>query len=264
MAPRTRHPRDSFVTVYGRKAVLEILDDRRIQIDKLLVSREARGPIVAQIEAAARDRGITPVRASARDVTRLSRNARQDQGVVADVAQPTMDDLQSALAAGDVRGPLMVLDGVTTPANVGMIIRTTAAAGLSLVLPRHGCPELGPLVVKASAGTAFFASILRAPDVVTALRCLAEGGFRCIGLAASGEYSPWTMDFPANTAFVLGSEATGMSHVVRAALHDTMAIPMASGVESLNVATACAIVSYEACRRGLTAVGSGRSAGGGV
>src|SRR6516162_1888219 len=133
------------ITIYGRMPVLEALLDRRAPgVTRLVLARRARGEAVDRIVAAAAERGV-----------RLER------------ADP---------ARG---GPLavLVLDGLTNPANVGMIIRTAAAAGLDgVVLPRSGSPEMGPLVVKASAGVALWATVLGAPEPAAAVTALAGAG----------------------------------------------------------------------------------------
>jgi 23S rRNA (guanosine2251-2'-O)-methyltransferase len=87
-------PRDTFVTLYGRQPVLEALADERIEFDKVLISRTARGEHIDEIVALARDRSIQVRRVEAARVTRLSRNGRHDQGVVADVVMPGQSGLE--------------------------------------------------------------------------------------------------------------------------------------------------------------------------
>jgi 23S rRNA (guanosine2251-2'-O)-methyltransferase len=150
------HPRDRFITVYGRKPALEALADAAITIDKLWIATTARGEMIDDIIAAARARGVRPERRPQHDITRLSRNGRQDQGIALDVIAPRMIALADFIAAAPETAQVMLLDGVTTPGNVGLILRVATAAGFDgVVLPRVGCPEVGPLVIKASAGVAF-------------------------------------------------------------------------------------------------------------
>src|SRR3954453_17386234 len=126
-------PRDRFITVYGRIAVMEALDDERVTVDKVLVARNAHGDTVDAILDRARHRGVRVERTTQERVTRISRNGRHDQGVVADVAAPGLAELDEWLAANPApsRASLVVLDGVTNPSNVGMIIRAVTAAGVS-------------------------------------------------------------------------------------------------------------------------------------
>lgn len=248
----SKHPRDTFITVFGRKPVLEALRTRGLQIDKLLIAREAKGSIVEAIEDQARALGVQPRRVSTKDVTRVSRNARQDQGVALDVIAPRMEALSDYLARDrrPARENIFVLDGVTTPANVGMAIRSLTAAGMTgVVLPRQGCPEVGPLVVKASAGLAFRARILRTPDVVSALDALRDAGFVLHGLAADGEDGLYDTQFADRSVFVIGNETSGLSEAARVRIDRFVSIPLAPDVESLNAAVTAAVVAFELRRR---------------
>lgn len=239
-------PRDRFVTIYGRKPVLEALADPRLTVDKLLVADNARGAGVQKLVAAAARRGVEVRRVPARQVTRISRNGRHDQGVVADVVAPGLRRLDPDAAAA-LSGPVLVLDGITNPQNVGMILRTATAAGLAgVVVPRTGVADLGPLVIKASAGVAFEAPVLRADDSGSALALLRGGGFRIFGLGLGSQRSLWdARPFPERAAFVLGSETGGLS----VAVDEEISIPMAGRVESLNVAVAAGVLCFELVRR---------------
>jgi 23S rRNA (guanosine2251-2'-O)-methyltransferase len=240
------NPRDRFITIYGRKPVLEALADERVLLDKVLLADNATGPQVLHLLREAQRRGVEVLRVPAARVTKVSRNGRQDQGVVADIVAPGLRRLSDSVVA-DLDGPVLVLDGVTNPQNVGMILRTAVASGISgVVLPRHGVPDLNPLVVKASAGVALDAPVLRAEDAASAVAMLRAGGFAVFGLASSGTRSLWdTTPFPTRSAFVLGSEAGG----IRVDTDELLAIPMAGRVDSLNVAVAAGVLCFELVRR---------------
>ncbi len=245
----TKHPRDRWITVYGRKPVLEALLDPSLTVDKLLVARSARGDVVQDILRAAKKRGVSVRRVDEREVNRLSKNARQDQGVVADVEAPAMDSLEGWLPGAPAVAHLLALDGVTTPANLGLCIRSVAAAGLEgLVLPRVGNAGLDPLVLKASAGTAFRAPILRCAALTPALDTLREAGFAVIALAGGGDDALFGLPLPDRAVFVLGSESLGVSPDTLQRAERRVRIPMASGIESLNVACAATLVAFEVVR----------------
>jgi 23S rRNA (guanosine2251-2'-O)-methyltransferase len=165
--------------------------------------------------------------------------------VVADVRAPGVGELDEWLPTASGSVSLLVLDGVTNPGNVGMIIRTAVAAGLSgVVLPRAGSPDVGPLVVKASAGVAFRATVLRATTAASACDALRRAGVEVIGLAADGD-GLFDAALPERGAYVLGNETTGVS----VDCDRRLAIPLAGDVESLNVAVAAGVVSFELARR---------------
>jgi 23S rRNA (guanosine2251-2'-O)-methyltransferase len=247
--PGERSPKDTFITVYGRKPVLEALDDQALRVDKVILAEGLRGGPVREILDAARDRGVPVQRASAHRVKVLAGNGRHDQGVLADVVAPRMAPVDDFL--DDLVGPaaVLVLDRVTNPANVGMILRSATAAGLDgVLLPRRGVPAIDPLVVKASAGVAFRAPVLRAATAEEGCAMLRDGGFSVFGLDASGS-SLLTADLPRRVALVLGNETDGLSPAVLAECDGTLAIPMQGGVESLNVASAAAVAAFELLRR---------------
>lgn len=245
-----RSPKDRFLTVYGRKPVLEVLDDPGLEVDKVIMADTARGQVAAEIRRAARARGVRVDTASEHRVKVLAGNGKQDQGVLADVVAPRMRTLDDALSAGTPPARVLLLDGITTPANVGMILRTATAAGLDgIVVPRKGVASLDPLVVKASAGVAFRAPVLRCRTAGEAAMALVEAGYGLFGLSADASASLFTAALPERAAFVLGSETGGLSVEVDEHVTGKLAIPMRSGVESLNVSAAAAVLCFELVRR---------------
>ncbi|MFD5829445.1 TrmH family RNA methyltransferase [Lentzea sp. NPDC060358] len=242
-------PKDRFVTVYGRKPVLEALDDPALSVDKVVLADTARGPAAREILDAARSRGVQVQRATAQRVKVLAGNGKQDQGVLADVVAPRMKPLALALEEGSLRS-VLVLDGITTPANVGMILRTATAAGIDgIVVPRRGVASIDPLVVKASAGVAFRAPVLRCGTSAEASALLRASGYPLYALDSHASDTIYSASFGGRAAFVLGSETSGITEDVRPHVTSWLSIPMAAGVESLNVASAAAVLCFELVRR---------------
>jgi TrmH family RNA methyltransferase len=159
------------------------------------------------------------------------------QGVLA-VARRAETTLAEALeAARAARWPLIVLDRIQDPGNAGAIARTAAAAGAPALVVLEGTADpFGAKAVRASAGHVFSLRIARAgwPDLE---------GLRVVGASASGRPIE-TADLAGADALVFGSEAHGLSRQLEA-----VALPMAPGVDSLNVAAAAAILLYEVRRR---------------
>jgi 23S rRNA (guanosine2251-2'-O)-methyltransferase len=243
-------PKDRFVTVYGRKPVLEALADDGLSVDKVVLADTARGPAAREILDAARSRGVQVQRASAQRVKVLAGNGKQDQGVLADVVAPRMRTLAAALDDRRPPSSVLLLDGITTPANVGMILRTATAAGLGgIVVPRKGVATIDPLVVKASAGVAFTAPVLRCFTAAEAAELLRGAGYTLIAMDAGARNTVFTAEFPERVAFVMGSETSGITDGVRPLINRWVSIPMSGGVESLNVASAAAVLCFELVRR---------------
>ncbi|MFD9895346.1 TrmH family RNA methyltransferase [Amycolatopsis sp. NPDC059027] len=246
-------PKDRFLTVYGRKPVLEALADTGLEVDKVILADTVRGPGAAEIQRAAKAAGVPVQRASAHRVKVLAGNGKQDQGVLADVVAPRMRSLATALSGKRPPARVLLLDGITTPANVGMILRTATAAGLDgVIVPRRGVAALDPMVVKASAGVAFRAPVLRCGSAREAAEMLTEAGYSLYALGASASAESLTVfdvELPQRTAFVLGGETAGVGAEVGELVTEWLSIPMPGDVESLNVSAAAAVLSFELVRR---------------
>ncbi len=248
-APGAGSPRDRFVTVYGRVPVLEVLGDARLEVDKVVLADNARGEAAATILAAARRRSVRVERTGAQRVKLLAGNGKHDQGVIADVVAPRMAPL-ATLVRPTPASVVLLLDGITNPANVGMILRSATAAGLDgIVVPHRGSPPIDPLVVKASAGVAYRAPILRCATAVEGAAALVDLGYLLVGLAADAPAVLWDAPLGGATALVLGNERDGVSAGVAALVGSWVGVPMANGVESLNVASAAAVTCFELARR---------------
>jgi TrmH family RNA methyltransferase len=161
------------------------------------------------------------------------------QGVIA-IAKIKEADAKTALAAARWHGwPLIVLDGIQDPGNVGAICRTAAAAGAPALAVLEGSADpYGAKAVRASAGNVFRLTVARATWKDLA-------GLEGYGAAASGGEP--LADAPVEKAgmIVLGSEAHGLS---RSDLK-LVTVHLSEGVESLNVAAAAALILFEVKRR---------------
>jgi 23S rRNA (guanosine2251-2'-O)-methyltransferase len=250
-----KHPRDRFLTVYGRKPVHEILQLDNLRIDKLLLAANAKGELIQEILELCKARGIQPLRSTAEQVSRISKNPKQDQGVALDVEVEKMDDWVNFLAenkTNNTRLGIVAMDGVTTPANVGMIIRTCTGLGLSgILMPRKGTSDVNALVIKASAGVIFRARLLKCETLAPALRAAKTEGYAIYALDAGAKSVDMfsLQKFSEKSIFVMGNESVGISPAVAALVDVWLRIPMYNGVESLNVACAAAVLSAEWQRR---------------
>jgi 23S rRNA (guanosine2251-2'-O)-methyltransferase len=232
---------------------VEALTDESLKVDQVYVATDVVRSTARQIESLAASRGVAVHYVGRDRVTRISGTGKQHQGVAADIVAPNRNSLEGWLAELGPSAPAVcaVLDGITTPANVGMIIRSAVGAGLDgVIVPTRGVADLGPLVIKASAGTAFCAPLLRVRTAVEAAQFLVDARFDLVALDARGDTGLWDADLGPRTAFVLGGEHAGLSDEVKALVTRSVRVPLADGVESLNVAAAAAIVFFDARRRG--------------
>jgi TrmH family RNA methyltransferase len=145
---------------------------------------------------------------------------------------------------------VVVCADVRDPGNLGTIVRSAGAAGAGAVVSCAGSVDLyNPKSVRASAGALFHLPVVAGVDPVEVLEELGRRGLRRWGTAAEGGQVYAETDLAAPFALVLGNEASGLAASLDAHLDGALTIPMAGAVESLNVATAAAVVCFEAARQ---------------
>lgn len=235
------------LTIYGRKPVLEALSDPQLLPRRLhLADSNKSAGIITDIIKSADSRDIEIRYHDKRALSRISKNGKQDQGVALDIECPNfkgVDELAKTALSPDDR--FLVLDGITNPQNVGMIIRSALAADITgIVYPKQGVATLGPLVIKASAGTAMRAPLIRCANALEGVTALKANGMRIVTLAGDTDLTLNRLESGIATAFVLGGETDGVSHQIRGLADCSVSIPMANKVESLNVAVTAALVAY--------------------
>ena len=151
-------------------------------------------------------------------------------------------EFKQSLTAGD-HTALLVLGEVQDPHNVGAVIRSAAAFGLSGVLiPPHNQAPVNGTVVKVSAGMAFRIPLVTIPNVNTILRDLKDSGFWVYGLEGEGTTKTTTEKYTKPTVFVLGNEGAGLREKTKELCDELLSIPIHPRCESLNAAAATAVV----------------------
>lgn len=144
---------------------------------------------------------------------------------------------------------ILMLDQVTDPQNVGAILRSAAAFGVTgVVLQDRHAPKLSGALAKAAAGAVDQVRVARVVNLSRALEELAKGGWRAVGLDGEADHGLHEVLDGAATVLVLGSEGEGIRRLVAEHCDELAKIPMPGGFESLNVSAAAAISLYEASR----------------
>lgn len=237
--PRTRQ-REGLAVAEGAKAVAELLPLADRVVHLFWSEAAARRPDGAALVAAFRERGVAMDEVAPELLDRLS-DTRSPQGLIA-VARLQPAPLERVLTP---RGDLLVLEDVQDPGNVGTLIRTVEAVGGTGVVLAGACADpTGPKCVRAAAGSAFRVPFVLWPHDRNALAQRIRGAGYALGIA-SPRGAPLAEVLPDGpVAWVLGSEGAGVSPDLRR--HGTFAatLPMAPGVDSLNVAVAGAVLLY--------------------
>lgn len=186
------------------------------------------------------------------DVTDLARLVARDaphQGLVLECAP--LEDLHLDEVLGNGDGPLLVLDQVTDPHNVGAILRSAAAFGACAIVTqdRHAPPESGVLA-KSASGALEVVPWVRVVNLARALDEIAEAGYWRIGLDGDGETTLAEALPAGRVALVLGAEGEGMRHNIAGHCDAIARLPIGNAIESLNVSNAAAIALYAVATRG--------------
>ncbi len=238
---------NQLLTVYGRKPVLEALQESSTQVHRLHLADSNRpGGIVADIIALAEQKNADIIYHDRQSLSRISRNSKQDQGVAVDLLCSGYQDYRDFLNSGQAaKAEVIALDRITNPQNLGMIIRSVCAGAVDgLLLPRKGCAKLDPLVIKASAGTLFKAPILRCDSLTKALQDFQQYNFRIYGLSSHASTAINELPTTGSSVFVLGNETEGVSNEVGNLCDHQVVIPMRNQVESLNVAVTASLLAF--------------------
>lgn len=233
---------------WGRHAVTAALENPDRHVRKMWATREA----LSQLDVPP-DLQVTF--ADVADLGRLVPGDAPHQGVVIEV-DPLEDIwlgdlLEQGKGEGDTR-PLLVLDQVTDPHNVGAILRSAAAFdALGIVTQdRHAPPESGT-VARSASGALEIVPWIRVVNLSRALDEIAEAGFWRIGLTGEADDLLGDVIGSARIALVLGAEGEGMRHNTQQHCDQLARLPISPRIESLNVSNAAAIALYAVAARGL-------------
>ncbi|MDH4944668.1 RNA methyltransferase [Sulfurimonas sp. C5] len=233
---------DKLITLYGRNVVVEVLQDDSIEVHKLHLAKSNKPDgAINKIMQLAKKRNIEITYHEKNALSRISKNAKQDQGVAIDIFSKTY---QSAEAIKDLQSyKLIALDGVQNPQNLGMIIRSCAAGNVDgIILPKKNSAKISPLVIKASAGTLFKIPIYFCNTLEDVLPQLNEAKIYALSLEAKNSIYDLTLE--KKSVFILGNESEGVSKEVISLCNDSLIIPMNRGVESLNVAVTASLIAF--------------------
>ncbi|AQS86453.1 MAG: 23S rRNA (guanosine(2251)-2'-O)-methyltransferase RlmB [Acetobacter aceti] len=148
-------------------------------------------------------------------------------------------------------GPVLVLDQVTDPRNVGAILRSAAAFGVScVVMQDRNAPEEGPALAKAASGALEVVPLVRVVNLARCLETLKQNDCWVVGLDAGGGRLEGSSLQGRRAALVLGSEGDGLRRLTRENCDEIAGLHMPGTMESLNVSVAAAIGLYELVRAG--------------
>ncbi len=235
------------VRLWGRHAVEAALKNPARSHRKLWATREGLDSLDGELPA-----NFPLELADMPDLDRLVARDAPHQGLVLECA--ALEDIHlDEVLDGDPLRPIVVLDQVTDPHNLGAVMRSAAAFGAAALVTqdRHAPPE-GGVVAKSASGALEILPWVRVVNLARALEEIAEAGYWRIGLAGEADATLADALPSGPVALVLGAEGPGMRHNITAHCDALARLPISEAVESLNVSNAAAVALYAVASRAPT------------
>jgi 23S rRNA (guanosine2251-2'-O)-methyltransferase len=238
--------------IYGINPVRDALRAGRVRGLRVAATGGSRVRELAALAARAR---VVVARVPARVLDQASKQGVH-QGVVAEIDGTVNCTVEDLVTEGGAAPLIVVLDGIEDPHNLGAILRTADAAGVSgVVVQRRRSAARAGAAAKASAGAIAHVRIAEVVNVARALDDLKAAGVWTVGLASEAAEAYDHVDLTRPIAIVLGGEDRGLRRLVRERCDLLAAVPMRGHVGSLNVSVAAGVVLFEAVRQRLATTG---------
>ena len=245
------HSPEGEIWISGINPVREALLGGKTGAGELLLCRsDARGQEIAELAA---KRGIPVIPSVREHLTGLAGHSHH-QGVALRMSEFPYADLDGLLEKplGD-RDPLVVLDSIQDPRNLGEILRSACFLGAKgVVIPADRAARVVASVIKVAAGAAVYIPVARVTNVVRTLQRLKSEGYWVAGLDVGGNRASYEADLTVPLCLVIGNEQKGIRPLVRKECDMLVRIPAAGPLDSLNAASAASVALYEILRQRLT------------
>ena len=238
--------------IFGLHAVRGLLDHNPLVVLELWILDTRDDKAVQAIVDKADTFEIHHQRVPRKTLDRLTGSATH-QGVVARYRPSTAslsEDIGSLLQTVDETTLLLMLDGVTDPHNLGACVRNADAAGATgIIIPRNRGVGLTPAARKVASGAAESVPVVSVANFARTIGTVQSAGVVVVGTADDATECLYDLDLCGPRAFVLGGEEKGLRRLTREKCDQLVKIPMRGTLSSLNVASACAVVLFEARRQ---------------
>lgn len=242
-----RETGDGTIRIWGNHAVEAALANEHRIVRRLHLTENAERRLAVAI--AARTPVVVP--STPRELDRLAGPEAVHQGIVADVEPLPESSLADLVATAEATGlPIVVLDQITDPHNVGAILRSAAALGTAgIVMTRRHSPPMAGVLAKAASGALELVPVALVGNLAQALGALGEAGVTRLGLDGEGEHLIDDEPMAGPFALVFGAEGKGLRRLSRELCDRLCRIGTMGGLASLNVSNAAAIGLYAASQR---------------
>jgi 23S rRNA (guanosine2251-2'-O)-methyltransferase len=254
LASASAPPRKGGNVLCGINAIQEALRVRARRLEAIWVGERKQGRRLRQVMDRAAEQAI-PIEIVADPRLTEAAGTTTHQGIVAFVASTpllTLDQLIARVTAQRPISPLVMLDGVKDPRNLGAVIRSAAAFGIGgVIVPERRAAGITATVAKAAAGGLEHVAVAGVTNISQSIERLKRQEFWVVGADEQTQLPCQTFVFPSPVALVFGEEGSGLSPLVKRHCDALVSIPVRGPLRSLNVAVAAAVLFYEVVRQGL-------------
>jgi rRNA methylase, putative, group 3 len=231
--------------VEGIRFVSDAIDNgqvlTRVIISEKLESLNGGSELIEKVKGVCSDISLVPEK-----LFKEVSDTQTPQGILA-VLEKSRFNFDRVIAEGS---SVVMLDCVQDPGNVGTIIRTADAAGMSAVLMSKGCVDLySPKVLRSTMGSVFHMPIFEGINIAEIIGLLKQNGYKVIASHLSGQNNYFQEDLTGRSAIIVGNEANGITQETADMADSLVKIPMPGKAESLNASVAASIMIYEIVRQ---------------
>lgn len=230
-------PSSGTVWLFGRHAVFAALANPSRDFRRLVVTKNAAEHLPAL------PNGLQPQIMEAPELSRLVPREAVHQGYALEVLPLDDGNLDMLMQSGR---PVLLLDQVTDPHNIGAILRSAAAFDAAgIVVTKHNAPEETGTLAKSASGALETVPMVRVANLVQAMEQLKAGGYWVAGMDGKATQTLAEANLAAKTALVMGAEGSGLRRLTEEKCDLLVKLPISARMESLNVSNAAAIALYE-------------------
>ncbi|HSS45832.1 MAG TPA: 23S rRNA (guanosine(2251)-2'-O)-methyltransferase RlmB [Burkholderiales bacterium] len=236
--------------IYGFHAVTASIRQSAENVQEIYLDQARQDHRAKDLLALAESRKVRVILVDSARLDGMTGQAKH-QGVAAKVSAVSHTaDLVELLKNLSEPALLLVLDGVQDPHNLGACLRVADACGVHVVIaPKDRAVGITPTVSKVACGAAEIVPYIAVTNLARTMRELKERGIWIIGADSKAEKDLFSVKLNGPIAWVLGAEEEGLRRLTRETCDELVHIPMAGGVESLNVSVASGICLFETRRQ---------------
>ena len=230
--------------LYGKHAAIAALANPMRKIKRVMVTKNTRDELGEKVFSAVKNIQIM----DAKKLDDILPREAVHQGIALECDAINQPQLQEFLAANNNK-PLLVLDQVSDPHNVGAILRSAAAfdAGAVIVTDRNAPQESG-VMAKAASGALEIMPLISVGNLAQAIEHLKKAGYWIYGLDGEAKQTIAEAKLSGKIALVLGAEGRGLRRLTAERCDGLIRLPISAKMESLNVSNAAAVALYELYR----------------